>query len=280
MALTCTFVAMQTLRSSRFDQSIYFSKGKGSTLLLIHGFAEDHQIWQELMEDLGSRYHLLAPDLPGSGRSPLPKEDLSMEALADFIIEIMEAEKITKATILGHSMGGYVMMALLEKYPQRVEAIGFIHSTSMNDDEAKKEIRAKAIRLIKDYPNGKDQFLSTMVPNLFSATFRTEQPTVIQEHLTRASKITSEALVAYYYAMMERKNRVSLIRNLKIPVLFIIGSEDMAVPKSQTLQECYLPMISAVHIMKKTAHMSMYENGKALNKTVKSFLDVIYPISK
>lgn len=244
-------------------------------MLLIHGFAEDHRVWDRLVSGMQNQYKLLVPDLPGSGSTSLPKEGMTMELMADFLKELLEEEKIEKVTLLGHSMGGYVMMAFLEKYPESVNGIGFIHSTSMSDDDAKKDTRAKAIRLIQDYPSGKSNFLSTLVPNLFSVRFKETHPEKVEEHLTRAMEFSSEALVAYYRAMMQRKNRMDWIRDLSIPVLFVIGGEDQAIPKYQNLQECHLPLTSFIEIMESVGHMSMYENGEGLNKTVQTFLQFI-----
>jgi pimeloyl-ACP methyl ester carboxylesterase len=84
--------------------------GDGKPVVLIHGVAEDGNIWQQQVMVLQNDFKLIVPDLPGSGRS-VANGDFSMEALADAVQAILEGEEIPEAVIIGHSMGGYVALS-------------------------------------------------------------------------------------------------------------------------------------------------------------------------
>src|SRR4051794_36180868 len=92
----------------------YEDEGSGEVVMLLHGFAEDSHIW-ETVKDAFAGYRLIIPDLPGSGRSALHQE-LSIESMAEAAAAILEMENAGNAIVIGHSMGGYVMLALVEKY--------------------------------------------------------------------------------------------------------------------------------------------------------------------
>ena len=105
------------------DRNIFYRVfGEGKAVLLLHGFGETGEVWQQQVEFLKNDFKLIVPDLPGSGRSAII-DDMSMEGLADAIKAIADEEGIDSGnnevlTMIGHSMGGYITMAFAEKYPQ------------------------------------------------------------------------------------------------------------------------------------------------------------------
>src|SRR5688572_27951543 len=95
---------------------VYQSIGDGKPVILIHGFGEDATVWRNQIPFLQNKFRLIIPDLPGSGRSELI-DDMSMEGMAEVFHEIIHAENIESCPVIGHSMGGYITLALLEEYP-------------------------------------------------------------------------------------------------------------------------------------------------------------------
>ena len=86
---------------------------------------------------------------------------------------------------------------------------------------------------------------------------------------------TKEALIQYYEAMIIRPNRTQVLKSFPKPVLFIIGKEDKAVPLDISLQQCYLPLQSHVHILQQSAHMGMWEETALSNKILADFLSMV-----
>ncbi|RYZ59920.1 MAG: alpha/beta hydrolase [Chitinophagaceae bacterium] len=247
---------METKRITHKGKSVsYRAGGHGPLVLLLHGFGEDGTIWKG-QYDLFPRHRLVVPDLPGTGESEL-LEETSMESLADAIKAVMDAEGAEKVILIGHSMGGYVALAFAEKFPEALQALGLFHSSGFADSEEKKETRRKGIRFIQE--NGADPFLKTATPNLYSPRSKEEHPEWIAEHLAATHNFSAQSLVSYYMAMIDRPDRTAVLEQSKVPVLFVMGRHDSAVPLQDGLKQCHLPALSYIHILEETGHMGMIE---------------------
>ncbi len=251
-----------------YQQSKIFYQvtGSGKPVMLIHGFGEDGSVWQNQVAALQKQYTLIIPDLPGSGKSELVA-DMSIEGMAECIKAIADEEKINTLTILGHSMGGYITLALAEKYPQLLNAFGLVHSSAYADSDEKKETRRKAIEFIKAH--SAYEFLKTAIPGLF---YQPENNAACEMLVEAGKKFTAEALIAYYTAMINRPGRTQILNNCTQPVLFIIGQYDKAVPFEHSLAQSHLPLQSHVSILRNSAHMGMFEEPEKTLHTITEFL--------
>ena len=261
-----------TYQSSRI---FYRVAGKGKPIILIHGFGEDGEIWNEQVDHLKDNFRVIIPDIPGSGRSAIDswQPTIGIEEHAEFIKAITDEEKIKMCTIIGHSMGGYITLAFAEKYPEMLTAFGLVHSTAFADSEEKKLARLKSIEFIKS--NGAYEFLKTSVPGLFMRHDGSQpSDTCIKILIEKSKSFTVEALAQYYQAMIDRPDRTAVLKNAGCPVLFIIGEYDMAVPFQQGLQQSYLPARSHINILRNSAHMGMLEETKKVNEILVEFLNL------
>src|SRR5690348_13198735 len=201
----------------------YRVEGNGRPVLFVHGFGETGDVWNNQVNFFRDKYRMIIPDLPGSGKSPMV-EDMSMEGLARVIHEIVEEEvspEGEKPVIIGHSMGGYITLAYAGKYSDQLQAFALFHSTAFPDSEEKKAARRKGIGFIQD--NGAFEFLRTTSPNLFSPGFKAENQAIVEGFVSSLNNFSPESLVYYYEAMIKRPDRTNLLKNTKIPVLFIMG---------------------------------------------------------
>lgn len=256
---------------------VYQSIGNGKPVILIHGFGEDSSVWKEQIEFLKDKWRPIIPDLPGSGRSEMI-EDMSMEGMAEVIHAIIHEEDIEACPVIGHSMGGYITLALAENYYDHVSAFGLFHSTAYADSEEKKTIRRKGIEFINQ--RGAFEFLKTTTPNLFSPNSILRQaqnqiPNYIEEIIGKGRNFSPSALVSYYKAMMQRPDRTELLRKTTVPVLFIMGEYDNAVPIKDALEQCHLPEKSYIHILRQSGHMGMMEEAGKSNIAMEKFLSDI-----
>lgn len=240
--------------------------------MLVHGFGEDSRIWDHQKTLLEKKYHVIVPDLPGTGGSTLPTDEvLSMESMAKDVKAVLDAEQIDRCVLLGHSMGGYVTLAFAELFPSYLSGFGLIHSTAAADTEAKKEARRKGIDFIN--ANGAGAFLKTTIPNLFSGEFRQSQPGVVEDLIERGQALSAEVLIACYEAMMARPDRTPVLKTATVPVLLFIGGQDQAVNPEDALQQATLPSVCQVHFSPTIAHMGMYEAPEELNRQINSFVE-------
>lgn len=247
----------------------YRSIGAGKPVMLVHGFGEDGNVWNIQIDYLKDKFKLIVPDLPGSGLSEMIS-DMSMEGIAEVLHSIIHEEGIDKCTVIGHSMGGYIMLALVEHYWNHVNAFGLFHSTAFPDTEEKKETRNKGIEFIKQH--GGFEFLKTSTPNLFSPNSKQQIPNSIADFISTLANFSGDALVSYYQAMMKRPDRTTVLKNTENPVLFIAGEHDNAIPLNDVLKQCYLPEKSYIHVLKKSGHMGMIEEPETANRILAEFL--------
>ncbi|MGI9527364.1 MAG: alpha/beta fold hydrolase, partial [Weeksellaceae bacterium] len=113
----------------------YRELGKGETVVLLHGFLENHKMWNEFATILSKDYHLIIPDLLGHGDTPTASEKHTMEMQAEHVINILNHKEIESATFIGHSMGGYISMAIARDYPEKVKGICLFFSNTLPDTD-------------------------------------------------------------------------------------------------------------------------------------------------
>jgi len=243
--------------------------GTGTPIVLVHGFAEDHSIWDNQIQSLSKHFKIIALDLPGSGLSEaLNTSNLSIEDLAKAVDEVIEAERLDSFVLIGHSMGGYITLAYEQIFPQKTKSIGLIHSTSFSDNETKIQNRKKAIEFIKS--NGSEPFLKTIIPDLYFD--KTKEKVSIENHLSTANKIDSSVLIQYYNAMINRKDNTAILKKLNKPALLIGGAHDLLIPFKQTIAESCYSDCASVSILKKSAHMGMIEEHENVNNIISQFI--------
>ncbi len=247
----------------------YRSVGSGDPVMLVHGFGEDGNVWDKQVEYLERNYHLIVPDLPGSGRSEII-DNMSMEEMAEALHSIIHEENIDKCIVIGHSMGGYITLALVESYWNHVSAFGLFHSSAFADSEEKKETRKKGIEFIKQH--GAFEFLKTATPNLFSPGFKEENSNAINSFIDSLKGFSAQALISYYKAMMARPDRTAILKDTKNPVLFVAGEHDNAIALNDIMKQCHLPEKSYFHLLKKSGHMGMMEETTKANRILEEFL--------
>ncbi|RFS24579.1 alpha/beta hydrolase [Chitinophaga silvatica] len=247
----------------------WIEEGTGAVVVLIHGFSESAGLWHLQTNRLKNHYRVIVPDLPGTLAAPLT-QPLSIESMADYVYAILLEEDIKEAVVIGHSMGGYVALALAEKHPALIKGLGLFHSTAKADSEEKKENRSKSINLMQQY--GADTFLRQTLPNMFSPATKSKHPELIDACIKMGQECSLSALIAYYEAMKERPDRTAVLQQLKVPVLFVVGKDDNAVPLDNILPQIAMPAVSSVHIFEEVGHMGMWEIPAASNLVLEQFI--------
>ena len=248
----------------------YRSIGKGVCVILLHGFGEDSNIWNTIINALKTDFNLLIPDIPGSGKSEmLTGENILIDDYAVVIKTILDKENITMCSMIGHSMGGYIALSFAEKYSESLIALGLFHSSAFADDKEKKQARLKGIDFINK--NGAHAFLKTTIPNLFSENFKLKYSKEIDRLIENGKSFLPQALIQYYNAMINRTDTTDLLKTFDKPVLFIIGEMDKAVPMQTILQQCHLPSVSHIYVMD-TGHMGMLEDTEKSKEILWEFL--------
>jgi len=232
-------------------QLAYERRGKGTPLVLLHGYPLDHHLWDEVVPLLEGTFDIILPDLRGFGESTTLDSTSSMDEYASDIAGLLDQLNIQKAGIVGHSMGGYVALAFTRLYPERVSGLGLVSSQVLADPADRKEGRYKSAADVAE--NGIGSVVATMTPKF------TADETLQSFARTSMERQQPAAYIGALKAMAERQDSSALLDSLKIPVVIIHGDSDALVPVDRArevktaLPEAYLVEISGV------GHMPMME---------------------
>lgn len=260
------------------SSQFYIKEGSGFPVVLLHGFAEDSNVWKHQTDFLKNNFTVIVPDLPGSGQSQMlqkngDEKEIAITDYADCIYALLQYENIKGCVVLGHSMGGYITLALAEKFSNLIEGFGFVHSSAFADSEEKKAMRAKGINTIAQY--GGYAFIKSTTYNLFSEAYKAAHGNQIDSLIERGKYFLPAALQQYYNAMKLRKDKTLVLQNSAVPVLFIAGKEDKAAPLADVLQQVHLPAVTYIHILENAAHMGMWERKDEVNQHIFQFVQDI-----
>jgi pimeloyl-ACP methyl ester carboxylesterase len=248
--------------------SVYFDrKGKGKKVILLHGFPMDHSIWNDFSSELSNEFQVVTPDLPGFGKSESLSSPFTLDQVAEVLIRWIEKELLHPCTIIGHSLGGYITLAIAEKRPDLLSAIGLFHSTAYADSSEKKESRSKVLTFIDAH--GVQAFTSNFITPLFA---NSDHPAIpfIREVSQRSAK---ESVKGYTIAMRERPDRTETLKNFAKPVLILGGVNDQGMDVDSLKLQAGLNKRITLALLKDSAHMGMMEEVVESLTTVRSFLN-------
>lgn len=264
---------MQEISTSFSPRFFYRKMGKGPVAVLLHGFPESGTLWRNIWTGLSGGYTLIVPDLPGAGDSTL-SGSASIAQMAAGVKDILDKEQIEKAVIIGHSMGGYVALAFADMFPGSVAGLTLVHSTTAADDEEKKKTRQKVIDFVQK--GNKTAFLEQMVPGLFAQEYAAKERQKVQEQVDSALLMSTEGLVNFYKAMMERPERTAVLKNARYPVQWIIGAKDALMAPSKLIGFAYTAQVNFIAYYTDCGHMSMVEMPDELENDINEFLNYCY----
>ncbi|ABQ03728.1 alpha/beta fold hydrolase [Flavobacterium johnsoniae] len=246
----------------------YSDSGTGNAIVLLHGFLENKKMWKDYVAFFSEKYRVITIDLLGHGESDPLGYVHEMEDNANVINEILEHLKIEKAIILGHSMGGYVGLAFAELYPQKIQKLVLLNSTSKEDSAEKKLNRTRAIKAVKqNYIN----FVSLAIANLFSENNRTRLAEEIEKAKIEALKTPLQGIIASLEGMKIRKDREWLLEQNRFPVLLILGKKDPVLSYEESLSQAENTSVQLVSF--EDGHMSQIENKEELKPVLLQFFN-------
>lgn len=246
--------------------------GSGPALVFLHGFCESKDVWTEFVQPLTSQFRVITLDLPGHGQSAVP-QDFSMESQAEQVKQTLEALNVRKSLVVGHSMGGYVALALAEKYPHLLRGLCLFHSTAFPDSAEKQEGRKKSAEFIQRH--GLDKFMDSFVAPMFAPANRDTCQGAIEKMQAIGKATPVETVLGCLQAMRERKDRINVLQEASFPVLFMVGKEDPAVPLEASLQQCHLPENSMTYFMSQVGHMGMWERPHQTRQALVKFAETL-----
>ena len=245
------------------------------TLLFLHGFAESREVWIDFTRPFPDAYRLLVPNLLGHGTNREPVPDYSMEAQARYLIQYLNRQHAPDPVlVVGHSMGGYVALALAERYPDRVAGLVLLNSTALADTDEKRQNREKNISFVERH--GLQKFMESFVRPLFAPANRERLPEALAL-LEDIAKATPEATIAgALRAMAARPNRTAVLRGARFPVLLIAGKHDVAVPLADSVAQAALAPTATALFLEGSGHQAYLEQPQATRRAVLALAAAVF----
>lgn len=251
-------------------QISFTDTGEGPVVVLLHGFLESKEIWRGFSDVLAGTCRVICIDLPGHGESGIITDCHSMELMAESVRSVLDHLQISKCHMVGHSMGGYVTMAFVEKYPERLITFTLFHSHPLADTPETKGKRQKEIALVKE--GKKDLICNINIPN----TFSDENLDRLKEKVEYAIRIglntSGPGLIAALKGMMTRTDRCDILKKTRLPFLWILGKKDNFIPYETIMEKVELPSNASVLSLDKSGHQGFMEEEKRSSGTI---LDLI-----
>ncbi len=242
-----------------------------TTVVLLHGYLESLEIWGDFMKELASRYRVLAIDLPGMGISQVRGEVHTMEFLADVLKGVLDKQGIGRCFVVGHSLGGYVAEAFAAKYASMMQGLVLFHSTPNPDTEEKKKDRNREIELVR--ADKKELIAEQFAPKGFAPKNRERLRAAIEQLSELIVMSDSDGVVAILNGMIQRVDQNEMLRNLKVPQLFVFGREDEFIPAATAELISAAQPQAEIAWLDHSGHMGFVEEPEQSLEILTSFID-------
>jgi pimeloyl-ACP methyl ester carboxylesterase len=247
----------------------YRERGEGNPLIFIHGFPMHQAVWDDFGERFTNVYTVITLDLPGFGKSPVLPYSFSLDQVAEQILNHLAEKEIRDSVVIGHSLGGYVGLSMIQKRPDLFSGIGLFHSTAYADSTEKKESREKVLEFVAK--NGAPAFTTNFIAPLFA----NPQHPGIETVKKIAVQSSGAAVVGYTMAMRDRQDQTKTLKNFKKPTLFLGGDKDPGIPPETISRQAANCQHPEIHILRDVAHMGMFEKPAEAAAKIKGFLNKI-----
>jgi len=245
--------------------------GEGEPVVFLHPTPLDHDYWRPVVERLQEvrGVRAIVPDLRGHGASELGARlpvggfrevadapVLTMTQLGTDVLELLDRLEISEACFVGCSIGGYVLMELVRRAPERIKGLAFVCSKAQPDAAANRARRMANIEQVR--AEGTDGFFDGLAQSLIGATARSARPEIVGELRARMT-ISVEAAVAVQAGLATRPDSVADIASIRVPVLAIAGGEDPGVTAAEMEAFKAAPGGCSLHVIEDAGHFAAYE---------------------
>lgn len=225
----------------------------GDAIVLLAGFPMTREIWDEQALALCEKYRVVRPDLRGMGASSVPDGPYLMEVLAGDVAAVLDTLGIDRATIVGHSLGGYVALAFARMYAERVARLALVCSRLSADSAERARWRNEVADEMETTGNAQSH-IDEMIDGLLA------KPELTQRARAIAQKNTPRGLAAMQRGMALRDPADDIAPDLAMPVLVLAGAAD----RSLSLEEARATVAAFPHatlvVSQVSGHLPMLED--------------------
>jgi pimeloyl-ACP methyl ester carboxylesterase len=246
----------------------------GLTLLLIHGFPLNSNLWEPQMEDLRDVARVVAPDLRGHGLSAAGDEPYSVQLMAEDCMQLLEAVGAQDPVVVcGHSMGGYIALEFYRQYPDWVGGLILVSTRAAPDSDEAKQKRDEMAQRAKD--KGVPVVAHDMLPSMLAPNNHEHDPELLDFVRDMMESTSLKGMVGALQAMKERPDSRPTLPDIDVPVLIIHGEDDqlIAVDDAEAMRDA-LPTAELV-LIPGAGHLPNLEQPVSFNEVVWDFLETL-----
>ena len=250
----------------------YADQGPGPVVVLLHGFPLSRAMWVEQLSGIGSTFRVIAPDLRGHGESPAPDGVYTMDEMADDVIELLETLHIREPIVLGGlSLGGYVALSLIVRYPQRVRGLMLMDTQAGADTPEAAQTREATARTVIEAGSAAP-IVDPMLGRLFSKLTLEERPERVEPLRAVMEKTTARGIAGTLRGMAIRPDRRGDLASISVPTLVLVGEDDVITPPTVARSLAEAIPGARLEVIPKAGHMAPYENHSVANVVILRFL--------
>jgi 3-oxoadipate enol-lactonase len=245
--------------------------GDGPAVLFIHGFPFDRHMWDPQVEALKGGWRLLVPDLKGFGSSEAPdnRSSYTVDSYADELKAVLDDAGADKAVLVGLSLGGYIALAFMRKFPEAVTALVLANTRAEADPPEGIEKRTNQQNQVSS--EGTAGLIEAMPGALLSEKTKANHPDVA-DRLRGTMDNPPAGYIGALETMKQRPDSSAGLANIKVPTLVLVGEDDPLIPPdaSRSLHEAIGG--SRLVVIPEAGHVSNLEAPEAFTKALEEFL--------
>jgi 3-oxoadipate enol-lactonase len=259
-----------TKKIVRGVEIVYDDMGSGPSVVLLHGYPFNRSMWGEQVEELKQHHRVIVPDLRGHGESAVTSVPATMQNMASDIASLLETLNITRATIAGLSMGGYVAMAFYRLFPLRVRSLVLADTRAPADTEEGKQNREQQAE--KASRDGMERIADTLLPKLLAPETVTRHPEIVKRLRKMMVETDPEGAAAALRGMAQRQDQTAFLSRIIAPTLILVGKEDSITPVADAELMHREVGGSRLQVIEGAGHISNLEKPDEFNKALVKFL--------
>ena len=234
-----------------------------STIVFLHAFPLRAEMWQRNLDSLPDGWRAIAPDFRWEA-------GVGMSDLAGDVVDLLDHLEITKAAVVGCSMGGYVLFEMLKSAPRYISAVGLVSTRPGADNEEGRKNRQRMMELAGR--EGSEAIAAQMVPKLVGATTQRDRPEVAKFVRELVMQNTPDRITAAVAAMMNRNDSTPLLAKIDVPALVVHGAEDALIPPAEAEGMHRAIRNSQLELMPLSGHLPNLEQPEAFDGILRQFL--------
>jgi len=235
----------------------YDDLGSGPAVVLLHGYPFNRSMWHEQVAALKQTHRVITPDLRGHGESDVTSSPATMKDMALDVAALLELLNISRATVAGLSMGGYVALAFYRLFQLRVRSLILA------------DTRAQAEQALE---HGMEGIANSLLPKLLAPETVARRPEVVKQVREMMVKTVPQGAAAALHGMAQRQDQTSFLYRIISPTLIVVGREDSITPVADAELMHREIGGSRLEIIENAAHVSCLDQADEFNRIVIKFL--------